>query len=160
MNIDLKDLKITVGFKAYENYTGRKLSLKDIHMDGNKSYFRSGVFVLHIPTNKKVYCNSEKNPANNRKIALKQLEKDLNTSNISEVIDNDTPYEIDLQYFKRNGDYVASGKYLTDQEDIEDILKEIKTMKENKTLPDVIGNDFIIYASIDKYPNGYPLLIL
>lgn len=69
-------------------------------------------------------------------------------------------YEIELQYFKRNGKYYTEGKYKTDKEQMHEIHDEINDMKKKNNLPGVSGGDYIIYVNADKHPNGYPMLII
>lgn len=69
-------------------------------------------------------------------------------------------YEVELQYFKRNGKYYCNGEYKTDKAYMFEISDEVNQMKVENKLPGVQGNEWIIYVNAPKHPNGFPVLII
>lgn len=77
MIIDPKDIRIDVGIKAYELFTGEKINYKHIQVYPDKEEYRFGVYIYHVPTGKKIYCNTERSQIKNRDKALKDLEDQI-----------------------------------------------------------------------------------
>lgn len=75
--INQKDLKIEVGIKAYEEFTGEKINYKHIQVYPEQEKYRFGVFILHLPTGETTYSNVERSQIKNRDKALKELEEKI-----------------------------------------------------------------------------------
>lgn len=77
-----KDLRLEVGIKAYEKYTGKKLNRDEIQLYCESEEYRHGVFILHIPTGETAYSNSENGQLKNKEKALRKLKNKLEGINI------------------------------------------------------------------------------
>lgn len=70
------DMRVEVGAKAYELYTGKTV-YKYIQIYPECTELRYGVHIQHIPTGKSVYCNSEKSQRKNLIKAFNKLEQKI-----------------------------------------------------------------------------------
>jgi len=57
--------------------------------------------------------------------------------------------KVELDYFKPTGKWYAKGEYITNQDFIWNIIKEIEIMKENKKLPGINGNEYFIHIKMN-----------
>ena len=72
--IDENDLRIEVSQSAYEKHSGESASKIDPDASRDGFKYKSGVYILHIPSGKSAYSNSEKSQIGNKIKALKELE--------------------------------------------------------------------------------------
>jgi len=67
-NIRSEDLKIITGVEAYEAWTGKKVKNKGLSII-HETYF-TAVYIEHIPTGTRAYCNDYESHIKNRDKAL------------------------------------------------------------------------------------------
>lgn len=70
-------------------------------------------------------------------------------------------WKVVLTYFKPTGKYYSEGEYETEKQYMYEVYDEVRQKADNKTLPGICGNDWIILVSVDEnHPNSYPCLIM
>ena len=68
-------------------------------------------------------------------------------------------HKVQLTYFKSTGKYYTQGKYHTEQDNMLEVIEEVKILKKFNDLPGITCNDMIILVEVDS-DFAYPQLIL
>lgn len=71
VNINPKDLKITIGLSAYETWTGKEAINRELSI--TKEEYSAAVLILHIPTGLKAYSDNYRTQIKNRDKAMEML---------------------------------------------------------------------------------------
>ncbi len=70
-------------------------------------------------------------------------------------------YKVKLTYFKPGGKYYSCGSYISEQTAIHNIFFDVREMRNNKTLPDLVKGHsrFYVLINVPDHPHDHPRLI-
>ncbi len=67
--------------------------------------------------------------------------------------------KVELIYFKSTGKYYTEGEYETEKPQLYEIWDEVQSLRKTKSLPGILGDEWIILVNVPGHPHEHPKLL-